>query len=273
VREGNEVCDGNCPIMCLNNGCQLNRLEGAASTCNSRCVSAGNQTQCRSGDNCCPAGCNANNDNNCSATCGNNVREGSEVCDGNCPTSCPNNGCTKRRLNGTGCGRSCVDDGRVCVADGTCCSGCTGDPDCGSPDGMTCNAASDCTSGVCGSFYEDKDRDGYGGALKRVCGSSPPAGHVTRGGDCCDIGSHMYPGSPLTSYYSTIFCNSGDINCDGVETMITPQPAWNPNNTCANGATSVGWITTPPTNCRQEGVWAYCRNNMMVTEMGYPGCY
>jgi len=36
---------------------------------------------CTGGDGCCPAGCNANNDSDCDAVCGNTIKEPGETCD------------------------------------------------------------------------------------------------------------------------------------------------------------------------------------------------
>ena len=40
-------------------------------TCQARCVDDGMQTECVGGDGCCPATCNATNDSDCKASCGN----------------------------------------------------------------------------------------------------------------------------------------------------------------------------------------------------------
>jgi hypothetical protein len=46
-------------------------------------------TTCINGDGCCPANCNAANDNDCAAACGNGVREAGEECDGADAPTCP----------------------------------------------------------------------------------------------------------------------------------------------------------------------------------------
>ncbi len=133
IKEPGEACDGDCPTSCPADGCNLRRLEGSG--CGARCVSAGTQTQCRGGDGCCPGNCNANNDSDCNARCGNDVVESGEDCDGNCPTSCPDQNCRKRMLTGSGCHARCVDSGPVtaCRSDGCGCgNGCNfrNDNDC-----------------------------------------------------------------------------------------------------------------------------------------------
>ena len=206
--------------------------------------------------------------------------------------------CRKRKVGGANCQRTCVDDGGLCQSgdgccgqgctpandgdcgprcgdnDGQCPPGCTNDPDCKSPDGASCTGANDCRSGVCGSFFEDKDRDGFGaGAQKRVCGAGLPPGYATRGGDCCDTSDFVFPGQTSTSTFAAQYCNSADVNCDGVETMFS-ESAWDETNDCSTGVTPIGWRGGVPQTCRQRGNLVYCRNRMEVVEQNvYPGCY
>src|SRR6185295_8191876 len=78
----NEKCDGNnCPTMCPPIGCMKRKLQGVAGMCSAECVANGTQTACANGDGCCPPGCNANTDNNCTPVCGNSVKETGENCD------------------------------------------------------------------------------------------------------------------------------------------------------------------------------------------------
>jgi hypothetical protein len=82
VIEPTETCDGNCPRTCDDGlACTKDALEGAASACTARCT-ATPISACASGDGCCPAGCSSSQDSDCGARCGNNVKEGSEACDG-----------------------------------------------------------------------------------------------------------------------------------------------------------------------------------------------
>lgn len=81
--ESGELCDGNCPTSCPQQGCQLYQLIDNG-PCQQQCVAGGQQGTCQSGDGCCPAGCNAVNDNDCAPFCGNSVVEPGETCDGNC---------------------------------------------------------------------------------------------------------------------------------------------------------------------------------------------
>ena len=110
-------------------------------------------------DGCCPKGCNATNDGDCPAVCGNGVVEPGETCDtasitraGACPTSCSPNGCTLYTLNGAGtCNAQCVVSGtqQTCVdADGCCPAGCTdyNDTDCPTKND-DCASATDISKG------------------------------------------------------------------------------------------------------------------------------
>jgi cysteine-rich repeat protein len=87
VVDGGETCDtgiangtGSCPVMCIDgNACTQNVLSNAG-TCTAAC-SFPAITNPANGDGCCPSGANANNDNDCAPTCGNNVVETGEQCD------------------------------------------------------------------------------------------------------------------------------------------------------------------------------------------------
>jgi hypothetical protein len=130
VIEPPETCDplATCPTSCPQQGCQLfNLVKGG--TCEAACQAAGTQTSCVNNDGCCPSGCNANNDNDCSPTCGNSVIEAGETCDP--PSSCVCNSepytcftttgkaadCTLRcHVPVTTCG---IDGDSCCAADGS----------------------------------------------------------------------------------------------------------------------------------------------------------
>ncbi|HEX3696151.1 MAG TPA: hypothetical protein VH374_12275 [Polyangia bacterium] len=146
VVDPGETCDpaASCPTTCPWTVCQRRRLSGSPGLCTAVCVDDGVQGQCANNDGCCPSGCNANNDSDCKPTCGNGVIEQGEVCDGNCPTSCAPLGCTKQRLQGSGCAAKCVSDGlqTVCQDNDDCCPGTANN----------CNATNDkeCAA-VCGN--------------------------------------------------------------------------------------------------------------------------
>ena len=70
--EANESCDppASCPSgsSCNdNNACTADSLTGSAASCSAKCVNAP-ISACASGDGCCPSGCTAGNDADCSGT-------------------------------------------------------------------------------------------------------------------------------------------------------------------------------------------------------------
>ena len=87
VVDSGETCDtaiasgtGSCPTMCIDgNACTQNVLSNGG-TCTAAC-SFPPITNPANGDGCCPAGANANNDNDCNPVCGNTVIETGEQCD------------------------------------------------------------------------------------------------------------------------------------------------------------------------------------------------
>src|SRR5262245_49521214 len=69
-------------------------------------------TACEVGDGCCPAGCSAATDGDCSTTCGNGTVEANETCDpqATCPDDCSGQICTTSTLIGSSenCNAKCV---------------------------------------------------------------------------------------------------------------------------------------------------------------------
>jgi len=116
VVESGEKCDpaakdeaSRCPSVCPVQNCMTYKLVNKDS-CQAQCIPDVAQTTCSNGDKCCPAGCNANTDDDCQAICGNNVQEPTETCDPltNCPKSCPQDRCNMRKLEGSGtCKAAC----------------------------------------------------------------------------------------------------------------------------------------------------------------------
>ena len=227
VVESGEKCDpvSSCPASCPNQGCRLRRLN-AGGTCSAECVDNGTQTACRSGDDCCPSGCNANNDDDCEPTCGNGVREGSERCDplSSCPTNCPDQGCQLRRLAGGGCEARCENAGTQtqCRSGDGCCPGsnCSFANDrecpvrCGDNDGM-------CPSGC--SFNQDGDckrPNGQGCGGNGECQSNRCTGNV-----CCNTGQNGCDGR--------CFANNDRNNCGSSCTQCGTDEV------CTNGSCEV----------------------------------
>jgi hypothetical protein len=145
-----ETCDyaiaagqpGACPTTCDDgNTCTIDGVTGSAANCNVACRYQ-SITQCRNSDGCCPAGCHAGNDNDCSSTCGNGVVDFPETCDyaigaglpGACPASCDDDDvCTIDVSTGSNdnCGPVCTHHPNVECAngDGCCPTGCSSDND------------------------------------------------------------------------------------------------------------------------------------------------
>jgi hypothetical protein len=208
VIEPGELCDplASCPTACPPIQCQLRTLTNAG-TCQAQCVNAGLQTACINNDGCCPAGCNANNDNDCTPTCGNNVVEKGETCDplGSCPASCPQLACQLRKLDNAGtCQAACTPDGfqTKCVNnDGCCPAGCNANDDndckpfCGNAiveKGETCDGkCPKCTAKSPYTCYEDK---GSAATCDLVC-NSPITTCGAANDKCCPFDSQGGCGS------------------------------------------------------------------------------
>ena len=79
------------PGKLMGYACTTDALHGDPNTCTALCVFSP-ITGCANGDGCCPSGCNATNDDDCSAVCGNGVVERGEECEppgvGNCDAAC-----------------------------------------------------------------------------------------------------------------------------------------------------------------------------------------
>ena len=75
-------------------------------------------------------------------------------------------------------------------------------------DGIDNNCSGEVDEGVSFTFYEDKDRDGFGdpAAPAEVC--SPPEGYVPFGNDCDDSNPEIFSGA-------IEICNDIDDDCDG----------------------------------------------------------
>lgn len=87
VVDAGETCDlaiangaGHCPTTCSDGAACTSDVLVNGGTCTAACTFPA-ITLPANNDGCCPAGANANNDNNCSPMCGNGVKEGTEQCD------------------------------------------------------------------------------------------------------------------------------------------------------------------------------------------------
>ncbi len=135
----NETLDTDCkPLANTTNGCatDLDCSDGDLLTIN-KCEALGTNgtkicihltPQCGVNEGICPTNCTTLSDNDCSATCGNSIKEAEEECDGNCPTSqsqCNDNQtCTVDTLLGSAslCTAECIHTNiAVCVSNDGCC--------------------------------------------------------------------------------------------------------------------------------------------------------
>jgi hypothetical protein len=165
-----ETCDSavpsSCPTTCTAEGtCTTMTLRGSPTSCSASCVAVP-ITACAAGDGCCPAGCTADDDPDCTPVCGDGAVEAGETCDraitagltGSCPQSCDDqNACTTDVASGSiaNCTRHCTHAAIVaCLNDDGCCpAGCSAanDNDCAATcgdnhvgAGETCDPSTTC---------------------------------------------------------------------------------------------------------------------------------
>jgi hypothetical protein len=196
-----ETCDGNCETSCDDGDpCTTDELSGDSAHCNVACKHTA-IVAAKGGDGCCPSKANANTDSDCSASCGNGIVEGVEVCDGECPTACDDgNPCTTDTLVGSAAQCSAKCTFKVVTAaksgDGCC------------PSGANANSDDDCAAS-CGNGVKES-----GEACDGDCPTSCPA----------NSGCAKYA---LTGSAST--CNS---SCS----MTTITDRVNDDGCCSSGA-------------------------------------
>jgi hypothetical protein len=138
VTDPGEACDGDCPSSCdaTPPACASFRLSGDVSACNVRCDLIP-LSICASGDGCCPSACDASTDSDCvtTNTCGDDIVQAGELCDGDCPTACPSpDMCQPQALVGDAltCDARCEPRAEITQCsdgDGCCPSGCDMDTD------------------------------------------------------------------------------------------------------------------------------------------------
>lgn len=259
VREGKETCDplGSCPTeaTCKSEACKIKKLLNAG-TCTAVCADEGVQTVCQNGDGCCPAGCHRNNDNDCTALCGNGQLEAGETCDpaGSCldkQKACVSDGDVVRTPEGSAaaCTFQCREAPRACgPKDGGCPAGCTAgqDADCpGCGNGIkeaneTCDPCSQAEVAACvseGSIVRTPSGDPA--ACTFVCTSAPKM--CGGGDDLCPLGCTPAQ-DPDCRYPAGAICTM-DLECqsnrciDGrccAQTCGNCQSCTGPGGTCTN---------------------------------------
>lgn len=290
IVEDNELCDGNCPSACGSpDACTLVELQGDPARCSSQCVEKPIAV-CQDGDGCCPSSCNANNDSDCGATCGNGTLEPGESCDGNCPTSCDDGAaCTRDTLAGSpgDCNVICLhEEIRVCAdGDGCCPVGCTSanDSDCSATCGngvvdpgetcdgncpLSCSDGNPCTRDV---------RRGAASTCNVSCTNEPI--NVCQGGDgCCPTGCTNLNDSdcqctPSTCQQLGVMCGPADNGCGGTLQCGTCSSGACNQGQCDSGMTvsTVGAPCIVDADCAADTVNT---NPFCLTEAdGYPGGY
>ncbi|MCC6748335.1 MAG: hypothetical protein IT371_11795 [Deltaproteobacteria bacterium] len=228
---------GACPTACDDgNSCTQDKLLNGG-TCAAGCSQSA-ITQCRSGDGCCPVGCNARSDSDCSPSCGNGVVEVPERCDtkipvgqvGACPTSCNDqNACTQDTLlNGGTCAATCNSVAITqCKAGDGCC-----------PTGCNALSDADCSASCGNGVVEPPEK----------CDTKIPAGQSGACPTRCDDGSActqdalLNGGTCAAQCSSTVInqCKAGDgccpVGCNALsDTDCSP--------TCGNA------VVEPPEKC------------------------
>lgn len=196
TREAGEKCDGDCPTACDDmNSCTSDSLVGSAGSCNAECV-FDPVTACTNNDGCCAPGCNAANDNDCTAMCGNGAVEPGETCDGNCPSCDDGMACTADSSTGSAatCDLTCTNTAITTCADGDgCCApGCddTNDDDCtpmcgnGSVEtGETCDG--NCPAGCDDGMACTADSSSGSAATCDLVCTNAPITSCSNGDGCC----------------------------------------------------------------------------------------
>jgi hypothetical protein len=276
VREGSELCDGDCPTSCASsNDCVPQVLVGSASSCDAQCT-LHEITECAAGDRCCPTGCTHATDNDCSSSCGDGVVDENEKCEPNstdrpCPSvaDCDDNdSCTVDMFTGSAsaCSAQCahMPITRAGSSDGCCPKGAdaTSDVDCEPKCGNGVVEPGETCDGSCPRSCDDGNpcttdslqnsgckvacintRIGTGTA--NACGGCnalphPKGGSCSIGtGECADSGMYECAGSDDVTCQPTTTTRPAE-RCDGADNDcdgVTDEDApCAAGTTCKNGS-------------------------------------
>ena len=224
--DAGETCDGNCPTVCNDgNACTIDSMMGSVENCNVSCTftSIG---ECAHGDGCCPAGCNAASDNDCSGFCGDGVVQEGETCDGSCPSECNDgNACTIDTMTGSpgncnvACSFQAVSECRD--GDGCCAAGCNSatDGDCSASCGNGVVESGETCDGDCPA----ECNDGVACTIDRMTGSPDtcnvactyqPIAECSSGDSCCPAGCNAASDSDCPAFCGNGLIDAGET-CDG----------------------------------------------------------
>ena len=242
--------EGACPTACNDSeACTMDVLAG--DSCQSECIFTPITTFV-SGDGCCPAGGNANLDDDCAAVCGNSVIEPGELCD---------TGIAEDQIGACPTADDC-DDQQTCTADqlidpGTCTATCRsseittpvdGDDCC--PPGADVDSDDDC-SAACGDGVWSPDEG-------ETCDTAIPAGSegtCPTAADCADADacttdrllsagtcSATCTHAPITEAGPADGCcpPGGNANTDGDCAAVCGNSVIEPGETCDDGNTVPG---------------------------------
>ena len=171
---GAAACPDHCPPPA--SACLRITLAGSSDDCSTRCETSLVTACAPVADGCCPAGCTAATDADCSSSCGNGVVDaaGHETCDtaiakgapGACPTTCSD-------------GDPCTED--ILVGAGTCAAACAFQPITGPragdgccPAGSTFAADPDCAP-ICGDGVVETPVESCDAAVATSCPEACPA--------------------------------------------------------------------------------------------------
>ena len=276
VVESGETCDppGTCPVSCDDgNDCTNDTMTGSAATCNAACSNVA-IVSCAGGDGCCPAGCDAVSDGDCSASCGNSVVEPGETCDppGTCPVSCDDgNSCTVDSMTGNAanCNVACTNSSIVSCADGDgCCpAGCdqTTDDDCSASCGNSVVEAGETCDppGSCPVSCDDGNNCTVDTMTGNAANCNVACSNVSivscAGGDgCCPAGCDAVSDGDCSSSCGNSVVEPGET-CDPPGTCPT---SCDDGNSCTNDS-----ITGSAANCNVA-----CSNSTIVSCADGDGC-
>ncbi len=189
-------------------------------------------------DSCCPTSCNANNDLDCAAVCGNGTLEPGERCDplGTCPTECPAAGCQLFTLEQPGtCFAVCQPAGQQAACqnnDGCCPTGCNANndsdcqPACGNgavESGETCDPLTSCPSSCPQVGCQLRTLQG-GGTCGARCANAAMQSACVNGDGCCPSACNANNDTDCQPGCGNGILETGET-CDPLNTCPTSCPA------------------------------------------------